>query len=273
VISLGANLASTGGPPRRSRAWWLIVTGRVLLLAVAAAAAVFALTQPSERPAGRDAARTAAPYRCPMHPDVTSPSPGECPICRMPLARDGTDDGAATAPLARAQRRVFSEDLRAHGWADTTDTVAATLYRDDLVGLAPGQPARWFPAGAPQSGIDVTLTADPPTDWDDATTSVRCRVAVGTPLRPGEPGLLVMASLPRELLVIPAAAVVHTPEGPHVFAIDPHTHRLHRLLVRLGRAHPGVVSILAGLHDGQWVVTTGAFFLDAERHLHPEGAP
>lgn len=47
---------------------------------------------------GEGARAAAAPtYRCPMHPEVTSSSPGECPICHMDLALVGPDTTAATA--------------------------------------------------------------------------------------------------------------------------------------------------------------------------------
>ena len=36
-------------------------------------------------------------WRCPMHADVTSGSPGRCPLCGMPLEPIGQPGGAATA--------------------------------------------------------------------------------------------------------------------------------------------------------------------------------
>jgi hypothetical protein len=34
-----------------------------------------------------------AKYRCPMHPQITSPQPGECPICHMTLEPAGRPIG------------------------------------------------------------------------------------------------------------------------------------------------------------------------------------
>jgi hypothetical protein len=61
-----------------------------LLLATAVAAAVAFAPAPSasaalsarDTGAGADAATT---YVCPMHPEVTSPTPGTCPKCNMKL--------------------------------------------------------------------------------------------------------------------------------------------------------------------------------------------
>ena len=75
-------------------------------LVVAAAAAL------GHTPAGAQqhdhASHKAAPagaaatlYSCPMHPSVTSPKPGTCPLCKMDL-RLSREEGAATAPAEAA---------------------------------------------------------------------------------------------------------------------------------------------------------------------------
>jgi hypothetical protein len=44
---------------------------------------------------GRSARRASASYACPMHPDMRSPSRGECPKCGMALVAAGRKAGAA----------------------------------------------------------------------------------------------------------------------------------------------------------------------------------
>lgn len=46
-------------------------------------------------------------YVCPMHPDVTSGTPGQCPKCGMTL-------------VARAEARTPATDTAAHSASDTT---------------------------------------------------------------------------------------------------------------------------------------------------------
>jgi Cu(I)/Ag(I) efflux system membrane fusion protein len=55
------------------------------VLAVAAIAGYF--FSRAAGPAGHAASRTADVYYCPMHPNVTSDRPGECPICGMTLEK------------------------------------------------------------------------------------------------------------------------------------------------------------------------------------------
>jgi hypothetical protein len=253
------------------------MAGRALVLGLAAASFAFALRSPD-----RDRAVAAVRYRCPMHPDAASGLPGACPICGMALVRERAygsapavlDDVPDRAHVARAVRRVFSEDVRAPAWVDDSGAVVAMLYRDDLVGLAPGQPARFFPATAPSVGADVALAAGAPGDWDDSTASARFAASGdGAGLRPGDQGSLVIAARPRELVVVPTSAVVNAAAGPCVFVVDATTQRLARRAVRVGRPHQGVTVIAAGISDGEQVAVGNAFFLDAERRSAPEVAP
>jgi len=263
------------------------------MFAGAAAAAAFAVA----RPAGREVRADADRYRCPMHPDVDSSAPATCPICGMALVLDVAVHGAALAtttapaPVVRVGRQSFSEAVRAPAWVDANGRVAAMVYRDDVVGLGPDVPAVLYPASAPSRGVDVALTADPPTDWDGATVHVHFRVvaAPDTPgprdtpetdtrapaLRPGDHGLVVIAARPHELQVVPASAVLQAADGPYVLALDPVHRRLVPRTIQTGRTHHGFTAVLSGLSDGDSVVTTGAFLvdIDARGASGPAGAP
>ena len=273
------------------------------MFAGAAAAAAYAVA----RPAGRELRADADRYRCPMHPDVDSSAPATCPICGMALVLDVAVHGAvptttaAPAPVVRVGRQSFSEAVRAPAWVDANGLVAAMVYRDDLVGLPPDVPAVVYPASAPSRGVDVALTADPPTDWDGATVHVHFRVvaAPDTPstpgtrdtpetpetpethdtrapaLRPGDHGLVVIAARPHELQVVPASAVLQAADGPYVLALDPVHRRLVPRTIQTGRTHHGFTAVLSGLSDGDSVVTTGAFLvdIDARGASGPAGAP
>jgi hypothetical protein len=66
-----------GGKQMRKTTTW--VTILVLGFAIAAAAGISACGKKAEEVA------EGATYTCPMHPEVTSEKPGECPTCGMDL--------------------------------------------------------------------------------------------------------------------------------------------------------------------------------------------
>jgi len=260
---------------RRPRAWWLLLTGRVILLALAAAGSAFALLGTDREPSRSAGVR----YRCPMHPDAVAPAPATCPVCGMALVPGDTLRPAAaprtpepTAPVARAVRRRFAEQVRAPAWVGADGGVVALLYRDDLVGLAPGQPAQFVASRARAAEVQVALGAEPPADWDRETARAGF-FAAGGALSPDEQGTLVIAPVARDLLVVPSSAIVQTADGPCVFVTGPARHRAERRAVRIGREHRDVTAVTGGLAEGEDVVITDAFFVAAEHGLHPEEAP
>jgi len=98
AIGPGANVTT------RTSSSTAIVTARVLLLAMAAAALVvpFVAGGTGERAPGAATGH----HVCPMHPQVTSPSPGDCSICRMALE---------PAPKPPPPKRPRSENGRQKG--------------------------------------------------------------------------------------------------------------------------------------------------------------
>ena len=239
----------------------LLVTSRLLLLALAAAAAVAAFVPDPAVPSGAAPVR----YRCPMHPAVVAPAPGGCPICGMALVADEAGavataaDDVDAARLGRVERRVVSEPVRVPAWVDAGGVVAV-LYRDDAIGLAAGDAAMFHPAASPLRGIAVRRTAAPIEERDGATVAARFAVAAGE-APAGAEGWLVVSPPPRELLVVPASAVLDAPAGPYVVVRTP--GGMERRSVQLGRIHHGAVAVLAGLSAGDEVVVTGAFVVDA----------
>jgi hypothetical protein len=281
-----------------------VVIGRLLLLLVAAAAVASAFVL--SRRHDRAVSRLGGHYVCPMHPDATSRTPGDCPICRMALepvdtARPGAPSATAADPapgsvtdpasetglasstfpeptslpsyklVAAATRRIVAREVHAPAWLEPGGIVVAVLYKDELAGLARGEHGLFFRAAAPTAGVDVRPTAEPPAEWDPATFRVRFRVDPGAPgLDPGDVGWVKLAARRRELLVVPSAAIVNSPQGAYVLVASMDGQTFSKRYLETSRVFSGFAVVLSGLREEERVVVGNTFFLDVERRLRSE---
>ena len=101
----------------------LVVVTRFVLFAVALVAAVSSLVW---KPGPRSA--PASLYACPMHPEMTSSSPGECPICHMELEPASATAGDAGAAAREAQGGA---EHRADGDPPPSSSVTTSSRRHD----------------------------------------------------------------------------------------------------------------------------------------------
>jgi len=279
-------MTSTIGTTSKGVASPLVVVGRVmlLLLAVFAVVSAFVLSRGHDRAASS----FAGPYSCPMHPEVTSRAPGECPVCRMALERvsgskrdaaesvagsvDYSFPESANQPnyklIASAERRVFARVVRAPAWVEAGGRVAAILYENELTGLDPGEHGQFFRAAAPAEGVGVHRTAEPPARWDPSTSRVLFRVDPGAPvLEPGEVGWVQLAARSQELLAVPASAVLVSPQGPYVLVAAPDGRTFTKRSLEIGQVLAGFAVVMSGLREEERVVVGNVFFLNAERRL------
>lgn len=83
-------------------------------------------------------------------------------------------------------------------------------------------------------------------------------------LKPAMLATMLIASRPREVLVVPAQAVVREENRDHVF-VRQDDGRYRLTPVELGPEQQGVRPVRSGLRNGMQVVTEGAFHLNNER--------
>jgi hypothetical protein len=263
----------------------MIVVARALLVALAAAAVVagFVLTRKS----APKLVAGGVVYMCPMHPAVTSATPGECPICRMALERQSA--GAPVEPpsltlphgmrlagfdsVSRVKQFESSFDMRAWAWAVSRDVGVALYPRDQAELLKPGEEGLFLPESGPRGpyphGIKVHFGEQPPEPWDAATVLVRFRLdgRAGAGLQPKEIGSVKFATRLRNGLVVKESAIIQSPEGPYVLIASQDRRTFTKRPVQIGATLYEYADVVGGAREDEYAVALHTFVLDTERRL------
>jgi hypothetical protein len=270
---------------RGSRSTAAIVVTRFALVAIAAGGLVVAVVARRVGSGPAAAAASAQPsFVCPMHPEVKSSSPGDCPICRMALepiadvARVETEPAAlqlatvakelrAFDAVSRVKRFETSQEMRFAAWAESPDAGIAVVHKDQAKLLVPGEEGLFWSLSAPGPGIGVRVGDEPPEPWDQSTVRVRFRAAAGVALPANGTGSVKFATRERKDLVIREGAVLRSPEGPYVLVATNDRHTLTKRRIEVGSIIYGYASVISGLKEDEWVVALHAFALDTARRV------
>ena len=276
-----------------------IVAARILLLLLAAGAlttaAVIALRD-------HDGRRPGVLYLCPMHPEVRAASPGQCPVCRMALEPAARDPAAGSAFASQApgmadttavdnvrKHRIIdvvrkrsllfdSRELRGPARVEDDGLITAVFYNDQIDAIAAGERGAFSRTQAPQGALAVRRTADAAVPWDRSTSRIRFSPdsihsgRAAARLHPGEVGWLELPRKAREVLAVPASAIVQSPEGPYVLAaVGPYSFERRPIEIGETFLKQGYAVVLSGLSVHDRVVSRATFFLDADRRLDLQG--
>jgi hypothetical protein len=281
--------ARPGGGTLDPRVPPFVVAGRLLLLLIAAAALVAGVVHARWHDQAAGASKQL--YVCPMHPEVRSSAPGDCPICHMALVPiRASDHGESGVPgggpiVAIAEARMVARQVRAAAWVDAAGHGTALLYKDDLVGLEAEEPARFFAPQSPNMPLEAHVLTAEQAPVDSSTVNVSFRLDPPMTTAADAAGREDVGSLQidvraRRLLVVPTSAVLYAARGPYVLAADDAAGGFSKRPVVVGRIldsgyvgaltgqqEGGATVILSGLREGEKVVAGHAFFADVERRL------
>ncbi|MFM7200461.1 MAG: efflux RND transporter periplasmic adaptor subunit [Myxococcota bacterium] len=146
--------------------------------------------------------------------------------------------------------------------------VQASVYERDLVRFKRGDPAEIEVPILPGQRLSSRVELIAPM-LDEMTGTAKLRLSLSNPaglLRPGMSAEVLLRSSQAPVLSVPSTALVRTgPEALVFVQVEANTFQPRR--VKLGLEQEGYVQVLDGLHEGEPVVSTGAFLLDAQTQI------
>jgi hypothetical protein len=269
----------------------LILALRVGLLLMAGAAVGVGVLGWNDHAPRTELAR----YVCPMHPAVRAKVAGDCPICGMaleplvPVAGDadavalgggmsGMPDLTAVDNIRKhrildvIRRRSLPaniRELRAPALVASDGDVQAIFYDDQIAAMAAGETGVLSATGDPRSTFSVIRAATAGERVDRSTSWVHFHPSpTATAPAPGLTGWLVLTPKVREVLTVPASALLQSPRGTYVLVWSG-ADRFDKREIEIGETFlkQGFAVVLSGLQLHDRVVSRAAFFLDAERRL------
>src|SRR6185437_10110666 len=175
---------------------------------------------------------------------------------------------------------VPSRELRGPASVGADGVVTALFYDDEIAALAADEAGTFTPTDAPERRFTVERLADVAARWDRSTSRIRFRLvqsgAKQTPAPPpaGQAGWLELEPRPRQVLTVPASALLESPEGPYVLAWTGSGFNFEKRRIEIGETFlkQGWVVVLSGLRVNERVVGRATFFVEADRRAAAGGS-
>lgn len=225
-------------------------------------------------------------YTCTMHPQIHEHSPGNCPICGMPLVKvkGGADKGQTTQSSAllptdyqkkvmqftqgKVERREVSFEIPVGGRHLSSSQVAFYIYESDLMRVRVGQSFEGECASMPGEKLSGKITGID-TVADPASRSVRVTGSITSSHRMNLMegsffGRIKTTSV--NTLMVPYDAVMRTGKQNIVYKLA-QDGSLTPVPVSVGLVSGDFIEITHGLTEGELISFGPNFLIDSESRL------
>lgn len=236
-------------------------------------------------------------WTCPMHPQVHTEHPGECPICHMKLVqvKAKSPTGAQDQGENRASVQAATEQLMLTGAQKTevekmnlkvkipvsgrfisSSSVAFQIYESDLRYVKPGLTFKGASSFYPEEEVIGTISSvDSIVDPTSRTVRVVGKVKTGARGVPSETGFRGdIEFVLKDRIAIPESSVLHTGSGDLVYVFT-NSNELTPKKVKLGLKSEGFYDVLEGVKPGEAISSGPNFLIDSESKIRaismPEG--
>lgn len=228
-------------------------------------------------------------WTCPMHPQVHTEHPGECPICHMKLVQvkakpqgdeakqnesrttvQTTQDQLALTGTQKTEVEKMSLKVKipVSGRFISSSSVAFQIYESDLRYVKPGLSFKGASSFYPEIEVTGTISSvDSIVDPTSRTVRIVGSVKNGARGVPSETGFRgEIEFMLKDRIAVPESSVLHTGSGDLVYVFA-NGDQLHPRKVKLGLKSEGFYDVLEGVNVGESISSGPNFLIDSESKI------